>query len=67
MSGCDCLCCKVYGPSAHGIDRVARRTGKTMAEVLRDAAALERFYDENRKDTITIETRDGGVREVKPR
>jgi len=47
---------------------IARSRGKTMAEVLRDAIALERWFDEARREgsRILVE-RDGKVREVIPR
>lgn len=50
------------------LDTLADRQGKTKAEVLRDAIALERWVDEARREggRILIE-RDGEVREIIPR
>lgn len=48
---------------------ISENTGKSMAEVLRDAIALELFFHEARRDgdRILIERRDGTLREVIPR
>jgi predicted DNA-binding protein len=50
------------------LDTLAKRQGKTKAEVLRDAIALERWFDEVRREgnRVLIE-RDGEVREIIPR
>jgi hypothetical protein len=50
------------------LEQIAHSRGKTKAEVLRDAIALERWFDEARREgnRILIE-RDGNVREVIPR
>lgn len=50
------------------LEEIARSRGKTKAEILRDAIALERWFDEARREgnRILIE-RDGDVREIIPR
>lgn len=50
------------------LETIAQNRGKTKAEVLRDAIALERWFDEARREgnRILIE-RDGDVREIIPR
>jgi predicted DNA-binding protein len=50
------------------LDSLAKRHGKTKAEVLRDAIALERWFDEVRREgnRVLVE-RDGEVREIIPR
>ena len=55
---------EVYGM----LERLSKRRGKTMSEVLRDAIALEAWFDDARNEGshILIE-RDGKVREVIPR
>jgi hypothetical protein len=48
---------------------LAERKGKTMSEVLRDAVALERWFDETTRDgnKVLVEQPDGKIREVIPR
>lgn len=47
---------------------LAQRRGKTVSDLLRDAIALERWFDETNRDggRVLVE-RDGNVREVIPR
>jgi hypothetical protein len=47
---------------------LAQRRGKTVSDLLRDAIALERWFDETKRDggRVLVE-RDGHVREVIPR
>lgn len=51
------------------LSTLAERKGKTMSEVLRDAIALERWFDETRREgsKVLVEQPDGKVREVVPR
>lgn len=50
MANCNrdfCPCSQAYGPSPEEqLAAVAKRRGKTMDEVLREARELERAYDE---------------------
>jgi hypothetical protein len=58
-----------FSEGAYGdLETIAQNRGKTKAEVLRDAIALERWFDEARREgnRILIE-RDGNVREIIPR
>ena len=50
------------------LETIAQNRGKSKAEVLRDAIALERWFDDARREgnRILIE-RDGDVREIIPR
>jgi hypothetical protein len=51
------------------LNTLAERKGKTMSEVLRDAIALERWFDETRSvgSKVLVEQPDGRIREVVPR
>jgi hypothetical protein len=51
------------------LNRLAERKGKNMSEVLRDAIALERWFDETRSSgsKVLVEQPDGRIREVVPR
>lgn len=51
------------------LSALAERKGKTMSEILRDAIALERWFDETRREgsKVLVEQTDGKVREVVPR
>jgi len=48
---------------------LAESKDKSMAEVLRDAIALERWFEENRAEgnKVLLESKDGRLREVIPR
>jgi hypothetical protein len=48
------------------LSALAERKGKTMSEILRDAIALERWFDETRQEgsKVLVEQPDGKVREV---
>jgi predicted DNA-binding protein len=50
------------------LDELARRRGKTMSEVLRDAISLEKWFEDTRSEggRVLIE-RDGEAREIIPR
>jgi hypothetical protein len=50
------------------LENLAESRGKSKADVLRDAIALERWFDEARREgsRILID-RDGDVREIIPR
>lgn len=51
------------------LDELARKQGRTKAEVLRNAIALERWVHEVREDggRLLVERADGSLREVIPR
>jgi hypothetical protein len=51
------------------LNTLAERKGKNMSEVLRDAIALERWFDETRSsgNKVLVEQPDGRIREVVPR
>ena len=50
------------------LETIADRQGKTKAEVLRDAIALERlFFDTKREGGRVLIERDGQIREIIPR
>ncbi len=51
------------------LSTLAERKGTTMSEVLRDAIALERWFDETRRagNKVLVEQPDGSIREVVPR
>jgi hypothetical protein len=51
------------------LNTLAQRKGKSMSEVLRDAIALERWFDETRREgnKVLVEQPDGRIREVVPR
>jgi len=51
------------------LNALAERRGKTMSEVLRDAIALERWFDQTRREgsKVLVEKPDGSMREVVPR
>jgi hypothetical protein len=51
------------------LNTLAERKGKSMSEVLRDAVALERWFDETRREgnKVLVEQPDGRIREVVPR
>ncbi len=51
------------------LSTLATRKGKTMSEVLRDSIALERWFDETRREggKVLVEQPDGSIREVVPR
>lgn len=51
------------------LNTLAERKGTTMSEVLRDAIALERWFDETRREgsKVLVEQPDGSIREVVPR
>lgn len=51
------------------LNTLAQRKGKTMSEILRDAIALERWFDETRREgsKVLVEQSDGRIREVVPR
>jgi predicted DNA-binding protein len=50
------------------LTELAERKGKTVSDLLRDAIALERWFDEtNREGSRVLVERDGKVREVIPR
>lgn len=51
------------------LNTLAERKGKSMSEVLRDAVALERWFDETRREgsKVLVEQPDGSIREVIPR
>lgn len=53
----------------HDLQEIARNRGKTKAEVLRDAIALERWFDEARREgaRLLIERPNGELRELIPR
>jgi hypothetical protein len=58
-----------FHPNAYrDLEKLAEDQGKTKAEVLRDAIALERWFHEARAEggRILVE-RDGEIREVIPR
>jgi hypothetical protein len=47
---------------------LAERRGKTVSDVLRDAIALEHWFDETRREgSRVLVERDGNVREIIPR
>jgi predicted DNA-binding protein len=50
------------------LDELARRRGKTMSEVLRDAISLEKWFEDTRDEggRVLVE-RDGEAREIIPR
>jgi metal-responsive CopG/Arc/MetJ family transcriptional regulator len=50
------------------LDELARRKGKSMSEVLRDAISLEKWFEDTREEggRVLVE-RDGEAREVIPR
>jgi predicted transcriptional regulator len=45
---------------------IARSRDKTISEILRDAIALERWYEDTKKEggRVIVELEDGRVREV---
>lgn len=51
------------------LSTLASTKGTTMSEVLRDAIALERWFDETRRagSKVLVEQPDGSIREVVPR
>jgi len=51
------------------LNTLAERRGKTMSEVLRDAIALERWFDETNREgnKVLVEQPDGRIREIVPR
>jgi hypothetical protein len=51
------------------LNTLAQSKGKTMSEVLRDSIALERWFDETRREgsKVLVEQPDGRIREVVPR
>lgn len=51
------------------LSSLAESKGTTMSEVLRDAIALERWFDETRREgsRVLVEQPDGSIREVVPR
>jgi hypothetical protein len=59
-----------FSPSAYAtLEKLADEKGKTMANVLRDAIALEKWFVDTTKDgsKVLVEHRDGKIREVIPR
>lgn len=48
------------------LEAIAERTGKSVSEILRDALALEKLYDETvlENGRVLIERKDGSLREV---
>ena len=59
-----------FSPSAYAtLEKLADEKGKTMADVLRDAIALEKWFVDATKDgsKVLVEHRDGKIREVIPR
>lgn len=48
------------------LEELARRKGKTMSEVLREAIALEKWFEDvqNRGDKVLVERQDGKTREI---
>ena len=58
-----------FSESAYeALDELARRRGKTMSEILRDAISLEKWFEDTRDEggRILVE-RDGEAREIIPR
>lgn len=51
------------------LSTLAERKGKTMSEVLRDAIALERWFEDTTRagSKVLVEQPDGSIREVVPR
>jgi hypothetical protein len=58
-----------FSPDAYrDLTELAERKGKTVSDLMRDAIALERWFDEaNREGSRVLVERDGKVREVIPR
>ena len=55
-----------FSPQAYSaLEQLARQKGKTMSEVLRDAIALEQWFETTRQEggRVLVE-RDGEVREL---
>lgn len=48
------------------LKEIARSRGKTISEVLRDAIALERWYEDTKREggRVVVELQDGRAREV---
>ncbi len=51
------------------LSELAQRKGKTISDLLRDAIALERWFEETNREgsRVLVEKRDGKVREIIPR
>lgn len=51
------------------LEKLADEKGKSMADVLRDAIALEKWFTDTTKEgnKVLVERRDGKIREVVPR
>lgn len=50
------------------LTELAQRKGKTLSDLLRDAIALERWFDETKREgSRVLVERDGKVREIVPR
>jgi len=50
------------------LNELAQSRGKTMSEILRDSIALERWFDETKREgSRVLVERDGKVREIVPR
>ena len=50
------------------LTELAQRKGKTVSDLLRDAIALERWFDETKREgSRVLVERDGKVREIVPR
>lgn len=50
------------------LDELSKRKGKSMSDILRDAIALEKWFDDTyREGGKFLVERDGEVREVIPR
>ena len=58
-----------FSEEAYGeLTELAQRKGKTVSDLLRDAIALERWFDETRREgSRVLVERDGKVREIVPR
>jgi predicted CopG family antitoxin len=50
------------------LTELAQRKGKTVSDLLRDAIALERWFDDTRREgSRVLVEREGKVREIIPR
>jgi len=55
------------GPTYHTLDELATDKGKSKADVLREAIALEKWFTEATREGRVLVERDGKTREVIPR
>lgn len=56
-----------FSPTAYStLEKIAEEKGKTISEVLRDAIALEKWFDDVSKEggRLLVERPDGKVREL---